>query len=137
MNSQNPYRAIASPPQELSTSNKPTRGCVYRMRLLAFFVAFSGGVGTWWCSQVVTGEIEPWDSSTGYYGFAILGTAALGGVFAGRQIWLPILGTYLGQVIYCLLFYHPGGPVIIPIVISAGIFGIVPSVMGALLGAIL
>ena len=139
MEDQNPYRATSTPSSSASLSPPPQREADSRalwLQTAAIILAAIGGALVWGLSPRLTGELEPWDSTSGYYGLGIAVASALGGLLAGRRLWLPIIGTYLGQVIYCLLFYHPGGPVIMPIAISAGVFGIIPSVIGSGIGAI-
>jgi hypothetical protein len=138
MNCDNPYRATVVPSQfNMSTTSHIDPAWYFCwLRVSAFVVAMIGGACVWSLSPRLVGEAEPWDSTSGYYWIGITTASAVGGMLAGRQMWLPILGTYLGQVVYCVLFYHPGGPIIIPIVISAGLFGMIPSVVGAGIGAI-
>jgi len=139
MEDQNPYRTTSIPSSSASLSPPPQRAAASRalwLQAASLILAAIGGALVWGLSPLLTGELEPWDSRSGYYGIGIAVASALSGLLAGRQLWLPIIGTYLGQVIYCLLFYHPGGPVIMPIAISAGLFGVIPAVIGAGIGAV-
>lgn len=89
----------------------------------------------WGMSSTLTGQAEPWDAGWPYYSSGIAIASFVGGTVAGRRIWLPMLGAYVGQVLYCWIAYRPGGPIILPIAISAAIFGAIPSFVGAVLGA--
>ena len=90
----------------------------------------------WGMSSTLTGQVEPWDAGWPYYSGGIIVASFVGSLLAGRRVWLPMLGAYVGQVLYCWIAYHPGGPIIFPIAISVAIFGIIPSLIGALLGAV-
>ena len=130
----NPYdasRMPASPPiQRIRSALKSTCECI------GFLLSAMSGALVWHLSPRFTGELEPWDSGSGYYLLAIAASACLGGIVVGRRLWIPVLGAYFGQVIYCGLFYRPGGPVIMPIAISAGLFGTLPAIVGAIVGAV-
>ena len=99
-------------------------------------VSIIGGALVWALSPTVTGEIEPWDSSMQYYAFGIFIAAATGALLSGWHVWVPIVGVYLAQNIYTLFFYSPGGPIILPMFISAAIYGFVPSIFGATIGSL-
>jgi hypothetical protein len=109
---------------------------VRALNIASFVTAVIGAAFVWCFSSTLDGGIEPWDSGSDYYFLGIASTSAISGMLAGRGLWIPLLGTYVGQVIYCLLFYRGSGPVVLPIAISAGIFGFMPSLVGSVAGAI-
>ena len=100
-------------------------------------LALVGSLTAWGMSSRLTGHSEPWDSSTSYYPVSIAVASMLGGLFAGRRIWNPILGAYLGQVLYIAFAgeYRLMGNIMIG-AIAAAVFGIVPSTVGSVIGAI-
>ena len=93
------------------------------------------GALVWGSSPIITGQDEPWDANLAYYGLGIALASFIGGRIVRPQIWQAMLGAYIGQVLYCWLLYHPSGPIILPITISAAVFGFIPSFFGALVGA--
>lgn len=61
----------------------------------------------------------------------------LGGFLLGflppRYILVPTAGLYLGQLGYCFLAMPPVGFPIFPCLVSIGIFGVPPAILGSLL----
>lgn len=99
-------------------------------KFAAFTIAFLGGAMIWAVSTAVIGHAEPWDGNNGYYFLSVAVVSTISGLISGGKFWPAIVGAYLGQVVYCAIFYRPGGAFLPLILISVGIIGVVPSIIG-------
>jgi hypothetical protein len=89
------------------------------------------GALLWGASPVITGEREPWDSSTPYYSIGLLVCGFVAACFGPKRFWIAPCGIYVGQFAYAFLVL-PGGP----LWVLGLIFGAVHCVV-ALIGATL
>ena len=119
----------------VTRQNLPTRGSHFPTLLIAFALSIIAGGLVWALSPTITGQIEPWDESNSYYSLAILLAAAIPALFSRWHLWIPMLGVYVGQNIYCFFFWHPETAIIFPAFIGTAIMGFVPSLVGAILGS--
>ena len=73
-----------------------------RIFLLNLSLASLIGMGIWALSPIVTGEKEPWDSTSLYYPFALLLVGLLLGIVYPRALWVYPIGIILGQIVYSI-----------------------------------
>mgnify|MGYP003384166393 CR=1 FL=1 len=84
--------------------------------LLSAFI----GVLVWAASPYVVGTIEPWDSESSYYVLSILISGVVLGTYSQKQIWSFGVGTFIGQLLYIVIFLPLGPLIIVGSVLLAG-----------------
>lgn len=62
----------------------------------------------WALSPALTGHREPWDAEGLFYVTALVAAGSVAALFSPRPLWAHYLGTFLGQLVYELLFLHVG-----------------------------
>ncbi|MCE5303004.1 MAG: hypothetical protein LLF97_07835 [Planctomycetaceae bacterium] len=68
-------------------------------QLIAFGVSMFVGAFIWLSSPYITGQREPWDPLSFYYGGSLLVGGFAAGLFMPRPFWLWAVGIWLSQVI--------------------------------------
>lgn len=99
------------------------------------------GWAIWAASPSLTGQVEPWDSLSGYYSASLFVAGLASTLFRpAGWFWGPV-GVFGGQVAYMWLVYFPslsqGDPIIFPAPIALALFGTVQAFAGGLLGAVI
>lgn len=94
-------------------------------------IALAAGWGLWAFSPALFGENEPWDGTFLHYQAALFLTGLTCAAIRPSGLLSGPVGTYLGQVAYMTLEY---GDLILPW-LSAGFFGFLPALIGAVIGA--
>lgn len=89
-------------------------------------VSVLSGAAIWAFSPLVTGEVEPWDSSSSYLLIAITLTSLMLGFVFPHHFAVSALGLTLGQMLYLGIFLPDGPLVIVGFLLLAG-YGIMLS----------
>ena len=97
------------------------------------------GWAIWAASPSLTGQVEPWDSLSGYYSASLFVAGLASTLFRPAGWYWGPLGVYGVQVAYMWFVYLPrlpqGDPIIFPAPIAVALFGTVQALAGGLLGA--
>ena len=96
-------------------------------------LATAFGAGVWAMSPFLTGHKEPWDASLPTYLLSMLIGSFILAAICPRLFWVPVVGIYIGQVAYCLVFLYPHGAMIILVFLSVAFFGVPPALVGAII----
>lgn len=84
--------------------------------LISIFV----GAAIWALSPLVTGELEPWDSSSFYLPIAVALTSLLLGFLFPRSFAVSAFGVTIGQMLYMAVFLPTGPLVVFGLLMLAG-----------------
>lgn len=114
--------------EKLSADSRSTGG---RRALATMVVGAVFGALVWALSPALTGHEEPWDAPWPYYWVAMSLGGFILGLISPRHFWAPVVGIYVGQVAFGAVALNPIGPIIMPLFISAGIFGVPPALVGS------
>ena len=76
---------------------------------ISFFVGVALGAGIWWLSPYIAGTIEPWDAENFFYPIALSTAGIIAALFGPKRFLVSVLGIYIGQFLYALIFL-PSGP---------------------------
>ncbi len=106
---------------------------------LPFLIGFVVGWCVWafWLRVIGT---EPWDLHVNFYWWCLFAGGFIGALMSSHLWFLAPVGVYLGQVAYVEVIYRsslpPGDPIVLPSLISVAIFGLLPAVVGSLVGIV-
>ena len=96
--------------------------------------AFKAGWLIWGLSPTLTGQQEPWDSTTGYYFASLFISGLLVSTLCFRFFWIVPIALIVGQIAFVEINFHPAGQTIFPSFVAVPIFATIPAFAGSLCG---
>jgi hypothetical protein len=100
------------------------------LTVLSFVLGAALGAAAWLIIPALTGKKEAWDSFWLYHLTMLLGGFLLGLMCRHRFFWVPVVGIYIGQVLFLLVVVNSPW---FNAVVFVGLAGVPPALGGAAL----